>query len=217
MVTIKVTLFTNSVECLNLLITTRHPGNLLLFIKLLKTFMVCGFCRIEACILNESIHTKLKYTYDASTNPFMLLKNLKRTIERDLLNSCLIDVVIPTPCLIKTAMWPIQCLKKILRCCGIRHYLKMHLVVYAVHSVLKKRTVTTRTLSWPRFQIFPLFINRCSQKSRKVGIRHGVFPGEEDVSIPLDPDTNNSDKLYHYRISISPPTNFLVKVSEASF
>lgn len=27
-----------------------------------------------------------------------------------------------------------------------------------------------------------------------------------------DPDSNNSGKLYHYRITISPPTNFLVRI-----
>ena len=50
---------------------------------------------------------------------------------------------------------------------------------------------------------------RCSLKSRKVGIRHGIYQGEVDPPV-LDPATNNSDKLYHYRITISPPTNFLV-------
>lgn len=50
---------------------------------------------------------------------------------------------------------------------------------------------------------------RCSLKSRKVGIRHGIYQGEVDPPA-LDPATNNSDKLYHYRITISPPTNFLV-------
>ncbi|XP_018576714.1 ribonuclease 3 [Anoplophora glabripennis] len=51
---------------------------------------------------------------------------------------------------------------------------------------------------------------RCSIKSRKSGIRHGIYPGE----IPLqkcDLYSNNADKLYHYRITISPPTNFLIK------
>ena len=27
----------------------------------------------------------------------------------------------------------------------------------------------------------------------------------------LDMNSNNADKLYHYRVTISPPTNFLVK------
>ena len=27
----------------------------------------------------------------------------------------------------------------------------------------------------------------------------------------LEPDTNNEGKLHHYRVTISPPTNFLIK------
>ncbi len=55
---------------------------------------------------------------------------------------------------------------------------------------------------------------RCSVKARKIGIRHGVYQGEEDRVVKteaLDPSTNNSDRLFHYRVTISPPTNFLVK------
>merc|ERR1719376_1144490 len=53
---------------------------------------------------------------------------------------------------------------------------------------------------------------RCSLKARRFGIRHGIYQGE-DVRQPveLDPLTNNGNKLYHYRVTISPPTNFLVK------
>lgn len=51
---------------------------------------------------------------------------------------------------------------------------------------------------------------RCSVKSRKSGIRHGIYPGEKFLQ-RCDKDTNNADKLYHYRITISPPTNFLIK------
>lgn len=51
---------------------------------------------------------------------------------------------------------------------------------------------------------------RCSVKSRKSGIRHGIYPGEKQLLKCL-PDSNNADKLYHYRITISPPTNFLIK------
>ncbi|XP_022906494.1 ribonuclease 3 [Onthophagus taurus] len=51
---------------------------------------------------------------------------------------------------------------------------------------------------------------RCSKKSRKSGIRHGIYPGERFVQL-CDKDTNNGDKLHHYRITISPPTNFLIK------
>lgn len=51
---------------------------------------------------------------------------------------------------------------------------------------------------------------RCSIKSRRTGIRHDKYPGE--MPIPsCDPESNNSDKLYHYRITMSPPTNFLTK------
>ncbi|XP_055917610.1 ribonuclease 3 [Eupeodes corollae] len=51
---------------------------------------------------------------------------------------------------------------------------------------------------------------RCSAKSRRIGIRHGIYPGE--VGIPkCIPNLNNANKLYHYRITVSPPTNFLTK------
>lgn len=51
---------------------------------------------------------------------------------------------------------------------------------------------------------------RCSAKSRRTGIRHGVYPGEDGFS-KCNINTNNSNKLYHYRITISPPTNFLTQ------
>lgn len=51
---------------------------------------------------------------------------------------------------------------------------------------------------------------RCSIKSRKSGIRHGIYPGEQHLEKCI-PYSNNGDKLYHYRITISPPTNFLIK------
>lgn len=51
---------------------------------------------------------------------------------------------------------------------------------------------------------------RCSLKSRKSGIRHGIYAGEQFLS-PCEKDTNNATKLYHYKITISPPTNFLIK------
>uniref|UniRef100_A0A182NUA6 Ribonuclease 3 n=1 Tax=Anopheles dirus TaxID=7168 RepID=A0A182NUA6_9DIPT len=51
---------------------------------------------------------------------------------------------------------------------------------------------------------------RCSARSRRTGIRHGKYPGEEGFP-KCDPHSNNADKLYHYRITISPPTNFLTK------
>ncbi|KAH8372670.1 hypothetical protein KR009_002385, partial [Drosophila setifemur] len=51
---------------------------------------------------------------------------------------------------------------------------------------------------------------RCSAKSRRIGIRHGIYPGETGYT-PCDRNSNNAGKLFHYRISISPPTNFLTK------
>ncbi|XP_053673535.1 ribonuclease 3 [Anopheles nili] len=51
---------------------------------------------------------------------------------------------------------------------------------------------------------------RCSARSRRTGIRHGKYPGEEGFP-KCAPQSNNADKLYHYRITISPPTNFLTK------
>ncbi|XP_010903679.2 ribonuclease 3 isoform X2 [Esox lucius] len=49
---------------------------------------------------------------------------------------------------------------------------------------------------------------KCSAKSRRTGIRHSIYPGEESVK-ECRPMSNNSGKLYHYRITVSPPTNFL--------
>ncbi|XP_017877532.1 ribonuclease 3 isoform X2 [Ceratina calcarata] len=51
---------------------------------------------------------------------------------------------------------------------------------------------------------------RCSAKSRRSGIRHGIYAGEGTIN-KCDLNANNADKLYHYRITISPPTNFLTK------
>lgn len=51
---------------------------------------------------------------------------------------------------------------------------------------------------------------RCSLKAQRSGIRHGYYVGE--CKLPLcDPWTNNADRLHHYLITISPPTNFLIK------
>ncbi|KAK5849776.1 hypothetical protein PBY51_014082 [Eleginops maclovinus] len=49
---------------------------------------------------------------------------------------------------------------------------------------------------------------KCSAKARRTGIRHSIYPGEEPVK-HCRPMNNNSGKLYHYRITVSPPTNFL--------
>ncbi|KAF5298625.1 hypothetical protein FQR65_LT09721 [Abscondita terminalis] len=51
---------------------------------------------------------------------------------------------------------------------------------------------------------------RCSKKSSKCGIRHGIYAGEMFLQ-NCNKFSNNADKLYHYRITISPPTNFLIK------
>ncbi|XP_053570591.1 ribonuclease 3 [Bombina bombina] len=49
---------------------------------------------------------------------------------------------------------------------------------------------------------------KCSVKARRTGIRHSIYPGEEPIK-ECRPMTNNSGLLYHYRITVSPPTNFL--------
>ncbi|CAK1582794.1 unnamed protein product [Parnassius mnemosyne] len=51
---------------------------------------------------------------------------------------------------------------------------------------------------------------RCSVKARRYGMRHGVYAGEESFPKCI-PTQSNVDKLYHYRITVSPPTNFLIK------
>ena len=51
---------------------------------------------------------------------------------------------------------------------------------------------------------------RCSAKSQQNGIRHGIYPGETGFA-KCNPNSNNAGKLFHYRITISPPTNFLTK------
>ncbi|XP_035389759.1 ribonuclease 3 isoform X1 [Electrophorus electricus] len=49
---------------------------------------------------------------------------------------------------------------------------------------------------------------KCSAKARRTGIRHSIYPGEAPVK-PCRPMSNNAGKLFHYRITVSPPTNFL--------
>ncbi|XP_052871222.1 ribonuclease 3-like, partial [Anopheles cruzii] len=51
---------------------------------------------------------------------------------------------------------------------------------------------------------------RCSARSQRTGIRHGKYPGEAGFS-QCAQQSNNANKLHHYRITISPPTNFLTK------
>ncbi|KAL0878825.1 hypothetical protein ABMA27_003851 [Loxostege sticticalis] len=51
---------------------------------------------------------------------------------------------------------------------------------------------------------------RCSARARRHGMRHGVYAGE--AAFPkCEPNQSNIDRLYHYRITVSPPTNFLIK------
>lgn len=50
---------------------------------------------------------------------------------------------------------------------------------------------------------------RCSAKARRFGIRHGFYPGEDRIPT-CDQFTNNKDRLFHYRITISPAKNFLI-------
>ncbi|CAF4855599.1 unnamed protein product [Pieris macdunnoughi] len=51
---------------------------------------------------------------------------------------------------------------------------------------------------------------RCSARARRFGIRHGVYAAEKQFPkcVPMQ---SNIDRLYHYRITVSPPTNFLIK------
>ncbi|XP_018429616.1 PREDICTED: ribonuclease 3 [Nanorana parkeri] len=49
---------------------------------------------------------------------------------------------------------------------------------------------------------------KCSVKARSTGIRHSFYPGEESIKA-CRPMTNNAGRLFHYRITVSPPTNFL--------
>ncbi|XP_051872662.1 ribonuclease 3 isoform X2 [Pristis pectinata] len=49
---------------------------------------------------------------------------------------------------------------------------------------------------------------KCSAKAKRTGIRHSIYPGEEATEA-CRPMTNNAGKLFHYRITVSPPTNFL--------
>lgn len=51
---------------------------------------------------------------------------------------------------------------------------------------------------------------KCSLNARKVGIRHGIFPGEEPLE-PCDPYSNNADRLYSYSVIIQPEENFVTE------
>ena len=54
---------------------------------------------------------------------------------------------------------------------------------------------------------------RCLPDQRR-GINHGIYPGEKTPPA-LDAASNNLDKLFHYRIAISPKTNFTFKARSA--
>ncbi|CAF3412899.1 unnamed protein product [Rotaria sp. Silwood1] len=51
---------------------------------------------------------------------------------------------------------------------------------------------------------------RCSNDDRKFGIRHQMFYGEKSIS-PCDKWNNNAGRLFHYRITLTPETNFVLK------
>lgn len=51
---------------------------------------------------------------------------------------------------------------------------------------------------------------KCSIKSQRSGIRHNFYVGEGPFE-PCLPNSNNGQRLFHYRITIAPPTNFLLK------
>ena len=53
---------------------------------------------------------------------------------------------------------------------------------------------------------------RCSAKARRAGIRHGIYVGEDHLPL-CDPFSNNADRLFHYRITMTPHTNFLVSIN----
>lgn len=55
---------------------------------------------------------------------------------------------------------------------------------------------------------------KCSIKSQRSGIRHNIYVGEGPFE-PCLPNSNNANKLFHYRITITPPTNFLLKCPTA--
>ncbi|GFU28545.1 ribonuclease 3 [Nephila pilipes] len=51
---------------------------------------------------------------------------------------------------------------------------------------------------------------RCSAKARRSGIRHGIYVGEDHLP-SCEPYSNNATKLFHYKIAMTPVTNFLTK------
>ncbi|XP_054279725.1 ribonuclease 3 [Macrosteles quadrilineatus] len=51
---------------------------------------------------------------------------------------------------------------------------------------------------------------RCSAKAQRSGIRHNIYAGENHLTL-CDPNSNNADRLHHYRITVTPVTNFLIQ------
>ncbi|CAF1240066.1 unnamed protein product [Adineta ricciae] len=51
---------------------------------------------------------------------------------------------------------------------------------------------------------------RCSDDDRKFGIRHQMFYGEKLIT-PCNKWNNNAGRLFHYRITLTPKTNFVLK------
>ncbi|XP_078736374.1 ribonuclease 3 [Lampetra fluviatilis] len=49
---------------------------------------------------------------------------------------------------------------------------------------------------------------KCSARARSTGIRHAIYPGEEPIEA-CRPTGNNAGRLFHYRVTVSPATNFL--------
>ncbi|XP_021955109.1 ribonuclease 3 isoform X2 [Folsomia candida] len=85
----------------------------------------------------------------------------------------------------------------------------------AANSELEKRKLHPRRLHPELWHNDPGLMNdgplcRCSAKARRCGIRHGYFPGESIIP-PCIPFSTNRNTLHHYRITICPAKNFLVK------
>lgn len=85
----------------------------------------------------------------------------------------------------------------------------------AANRELEKRKLHPRRLHTELWHNDPGLMNdgplcRCSAKARRFGIRHGYYPGEPNIPL-CDPFSTNKNNLVHYRITISPAKNFLVK------
>ncbi|KAF6037207.1 drosha [Bugula neritina] len=50
---------------------------------------------------------------------------------------------------------------------------------------------------------------KCSRKARRIGVRHALYAGESLIE-PCKAESNNIDRLYHYRLSLTPLSNFKV-------